>query len=970
MFRRHCLVVFFAAGILLPAPTLAEMRAERIVADTADELLIGGPEAIGGIGDWYLANDVVEVIVDDPSRRFAKSNHGGTIVDAGLRDRKGEDQFARIFPIVNLDQRVFIDFDSIGASADEAEGWARLVVANSGRMNSVPRNRGLARWIDPLVPSAERLQHVAVETEYAVFRGEPFVHITTTFRNNGPTPAPIFSYGDVWMRGGRSGRAWVGNTLDPELSRGFHHLSFDRENMLAAGDAIAAFTHVVVPGMPQYPPVAYAIFAPERTARQLRQFGVTGKHVTLVNAFFGDPDWDQMSLLRMASALRNELEPGESWSFRRRLLIVGKRDTASLTDVIFPLLGYADGSSGIRGRVEPADVRHVVIVSEVATGAPVTQLETDVAGAEAGRYRATLPPGDYRLELRAPQRSPQEVVATVSTGRFTNIETVALAAPGVLRFGPAFADGGAGRIVVEGLGETPDPAFFPELLDFRLDGRTTPSGTEVNELHFVGNDRDPARVEIAPGRYRLTASRGFEFDIAQVEVEVPGDGRELQIAPFALERVIELPGFVSADFHVHAQASDDSGMTNEARLRSFVAEAIEVIVSTDHDHIAFFEPALDRLGVRDRIRIITGVEVTSSAPSPAAAWSIGHHNAWPIERQPHAHRQGAPPSQNMTVADLYSLLRHRYDASVIQLNHPRRSQPGRVSDGAFLTHLGNLGEGFDPTRPIDVAPNDQLLVRSSDGRMRAVDFDAIELFNGSSYARYLLIRDDWHALLRQGFRATATANSDTHGPNEPAGYPRNYVRFDLAGGWDEAGWNEAVLAGRSFGTSGPLITAFEVNGAGLGELVAAPDGAVAILLAVAAAPWVPMEEVRLLADGEVVRRYRADEFAEGGVLRLRAEERLVFERDVFLTLEAGAALDADSDDWLDEHRGVYSETLAPGFVPMAFSNPIFVDVDGNGRFDPIGLPLTAASDAAPIGAVAASIALIAGLWWFRRRRAA
>jgi len=55
---------------------------------------------------------------------------------------------------------------------------------------------------------------------------------------------------------------------------------------------------------------------------------------------------------------------------------------------------------------------------------------------------------------------------------------------------------------------------------------------------------------------------------------------------------------------------------------------------------------------------------------------------------------------------------------------------------------------------------------------------------------------------------------------------------------------------------------------------------------------------------------------------------------------------------------------------MAFSNPIFVDVDGNGRFDPIGLPLTAASDAAPIGAVAASIALIAGLWWFRRRRAA
>jgi hypothetical protein len=561
-------------------------------------------------------------------------------------------------------------------------------------------------------------------------------------------------------------------------------------------------------------------------------------------------------------------------------------------------------------------------------------------------------------------------VLTVTAGRFTNVETVALAAPGVLRFAPAFADGGAGRVVFEGLAETPDPAFFPELLDFQLDGHAAESGMEVNELHFVGNEHDPSGVEIAPGRYRLTASRGFEFDIAQVEVEVRGDGFELQIPAFELERVIELPGFASADFHVHAQASDDSGMTNEARLRSFLAEAIDVIVSTDHDHVAFFEPALDRLAVRDRIRVITGVEVTSSAPSPAAAWSIGHHNAWPITREPHAHRQGAPPSQNMTVADLYSLLRQRYDASVIQLNHPRRSKPGQVSDGAFLTHLGNLGEGFDPTRPIDSEPNDQLLARSSDGRMRAVDFDAIELFNGSSYSKYLQVRDDWHSLLRQGFRSTATANSDTHGPDEPAGYPRNYVRFDLDDGWDEARWNEAVLAGRSFGTSGPLITVFEANAGGIGELVAAQAGSVAVRLAVAAAPWVPLAEVRLLADGEVVRRYRPDGPAEGSPIRLRAEERLRFERDVFLTLEAGIALDADPGAWLDEHSGVYSETLAPGFVPMAFSNPIFVDVDGNGRFDPIGLPVTAASDPVPVGAVAAAAALVLGVWWLRRRRAA
>jgi hypothetical protein len=423
MCRRLALAALLVLGGTAPAAVDAAMRAEQIIAATAPELLIGGPDAIGGVGDWYLANDVVEVVVDDPGRRFAKLNHGGTIVDAGLRDRAGEDQFARIFPIVNMDQRVFIDFDAIRAEVNEAEGWARLVVSNAGRMNSVRLAKGWKRWFDPLVPEPDELRDVAVATEYTVFRGEPFVHITTTFRNQGPRPAPILSYGDVWMRGGRSGRSWVGNTLDPVRSRGFQHLSFDRRNILASGDAMAAFTYVSVPGTPQYPPIAYAIFAPERTARQLRQFGVTGKHVTLVNAFAGDPDWEAMSLVRLAAAMRNDLAPGESWTFRRRLLITGHADTASTTDVIFPLLGYADGTSGIQGRVEPANIRHVIHVSDAETGAPITQIATATTGEGAGSYRAILPPGAYDLTFRAAQHRSRDVAVSARTTGLAGLRT-------------------------------------------------------------------------------------------------------------------------------------------------------------------------------------------------------------------------------------------------------------------------------------------------------------------------------------------------------------------------------------------------------------------------------------------------------------------------------------------------------------------------------------------------------------------
>jgi hypothetical protein len=928
------------AALLAPSAKGASLRAERIEQETAAELLIGGPDAVGGVGDWYLANDVIEVIVDDPGRRHGKLNHGGTIVDAGLRDRRGEDQFARLFPVVNMDQRVFLDYDAIRAEVDQDRGWARLVVWSRGGMSSLPRSSGLARLLDVMVPEPEELRDVAVETEYAVLRGEPFVHITTTIRNRDRRPAPIFAYGDVWMRGGRSMRSFVANTLAPERSVGFHHQSFDHAKVATAGDAMVSFTYVSVPGMRQLPPIAYAIFSPERADRGLLNFGVTGQHVTFVNAFSFDPDWEQMSLLRVARATQQEIAPGESWTYRRRLLIAGHPDVASTTDVIFPLLGYADGKSGIYGRVEPADVPCAIHVDALSTGAPVTQILTATDGPEAGRFRAVLPPGEYRLTLRAPQRESRQTEVLVSPGHFTEVTSQRPEDPGWLLFEPAFSDAGAGRVIVEGIGGSPDPVFGPELLDFRIDGLPGKSATETNEIHFAGVDGDPRRVAIPPGHYRLTATRGLEYDLVQIEIEVPGPGRELRVPGFAPPRVIELRGILSADLHVHAQASDDSGMSNRARLRSMLAEGLDVMVTTDHDHLGYFEPALDALGVRDRIHVIQGVEVTSSVPSPAAPWTIGHHNTWPLRYAPRLHRQGAPPSQDLRVADLYALLRRDYGVEVVQLNHPRSGKGQEIDDEAFFTHLGSAGEGFDPARPIQDAPGALLLETAGDGQTRAIDFDAMEVMNGDSYHQYRLVRADWHSLLRQGFRRTGTANSDTHGPDQIAAYPRNYVTLGPGRAeWDPAAFNAAVREGRLFGTSGPLIAAFRVSGGRMGDLVAAPEGIVAVELAVKAAPWVPVDEVRLVVNGEVDRVYRdLPEAGAGKVLRLAERIDLPLERDAFITLEAGAPLDADPATWVAERGGVYSRVVAPGFVAAAFSNPIYVDVDGNGRFDPPGLP--------------------------------
>ena len=84
----------------------------------------------------------------------------------------------------------------------------------------------------------------------------------------------------------------------------------------------------------------------------------------------------------------------------------------------------------------------------------------------------------------------------------------------------------------------------------------------------------------------------------------------------------------------------------------------------------------------------------------------------------------------------------------------------------------------------------------------------------------------------------------------------------------------------------------------------------------------------IVVNGEVVHRSSTR----------RGTRRLRLGGDAFVTLEAGAPLDADPQRWARTHPGLYTERVAPGHLPAAFSNPIYVDVDGDARFTAPGLP--------------------------------
>ena len=579
-------------------------------------------------------------------------------------------------------------------------------------------------------------------------------------------------------------------------------------------------------------------------------------------------------------------------------------------------------------------------------------MRTDTHGPRAGEFQALLPPGAYRLRFRAPQHPPRSLDVLVLAAAEARVPTQIFAPVGGLIFESAFWDDGPGRVIVGGIGETPDPVFGDELLDFRLNGRRAASGTESDSLYFGGGGGDPGFVPLPPGRYTLTAVRGPEFEAVEREVVLAEPGDRVLVPTFTLRRVASLPGWVSADLHVHAQASDDSSVPNASRLRHFAAEGVRVLVASDHDNVSDYRQALAETGLADQISVITGVEVTSSAPSAEAPWSIGHHNAWPIERREREHRGGAPASQERSLAELYAELRGRGDVDFVQLNHPSGD---RLDEEAFFTHLAVAGRAYDPALPVSAEPNRALLAAAGDGT-RALDFDAMEVMNGRSRAYYLRARRDWYSLLRQGFARTATANSDSHGPDQIAGYPRNYVWL---GGEAESplALNQALRAGRSFGTNGPLFVEFRANGARVGELASAPDGRLEVKYRVVAAPWVPLDEVRLLVNGEVVR--------EGSARS--ATQHLQLGGDAFVTLEAGAPLDAQPERWAHAHPGLYAERIAPGHLPAAFSNPIYVDVDGDGRFTAPGLPPQLPHWSPRFWLLGAALGVLVAALWRRQR---
>ena len=654
------------------------------------------------------------------------------------------------------------------------------------------------------------------------------------------------------------------------------------------------------------PPISYGLelISAQRsneggTTGEAPGFAIAGTDYTLVGTlvrplWFGDPF--DLGLLELAQIPFMDLGVGDSLVLERRLWIGDRNEVAAITDQIFAEEPALDGSIN--------DIDAVIHI-ETAEGVPVTTTRPD----DKGRFSLRLPEASYRLRALAPGGA--EVTQDVN---HPSEESAHLKLPLASRL--HLPRGAPMRLVFKGLDGTEDPVFRDDLLGLRVGGETPPGSLRSNDIALSGTASDPSSVALAPGRYRVFAVRGPEHAVNDTLIEVE-PGSQVKLAMDPPRRLFELSGWASADLHVHTGASFDSSIPPIGQVAAFHAAGAQVLVATEHDVIVDPNPAIEALGLREQILGVTGIEVTSEFKGGQSPKSNGHANAFPVLARPELNRGGAPSAEGVRLGDVWAELKAEGDP-ILQLNHPRSSLD--PDDGhSFFNHLA-VGSAYDPSRPLS-DPDHRPLIEAGPHGLRAFDFDAIELMNGRNHAAYLRVRADWFSFLQQGERRTGTANSDSHSFGDPVALPRNYVKVpgaepDRGGEVDAEQFFQAVRRGALWGTTGPLLDV-HLGEAGLGDTHTGHDGELRV--SVRAAPWVPVAELRVYVNGVLAEL----EALEGPSERTF---RLQFPADAFVTVE------------VEGTPNELYEAVAPGFRPFAYTNPIFVDADGDGAWQAPGLP--------------------------------
>ena len=813
----------------------------------------GGLDALGTSGDILLENELVQVVIDAIDHPHYVAASGGAILDLATQNGD-DDSINHIFQATGLlpgDAARYVSMELI-----EEEGVAAVVFR--GHLDGNEEQK--------------------IATRYEVRACDPGVRVRTELVNLDTEDAIVF-LADGWYW---SGREAIPFTPIPGI--GFDHPSFgllDVQDVFFQVPLMAASGH-------SDPSAAYSV-------------------VACSDPFLEGFQSDQISAL---GTERRIIPPRGSEVFERFIAVAKGRAIAPAVDLALEVRRqlFDEDHVEVTGRVLAADgrpvgdneVRASIMIWDGDT--PRTQVLPDAEG----RFRASVPVATSpRVEVSAFGR----VVLVRELGTSTSAGDLEIPAAAHVIL----------EVELDGRKEETHVFFQPaddeteadvgaKLLDnfdrcAPLIGAPAGGSPACNRVLVNGT----SRVEVPPGRYDVYATAGPFVSLARQTVDALA-GQTTTVSLSLASLPLRPKGALSADMHVHGGVSFDSSIPDRDRVRSFLAAQIDVVVATDHDVIHDYADARAELGTTDRPIVITGLETTAHVlfdlvPDSSIPLAIGHYNFWPLVRQRDAPRRGAPYDELIEPGTLFTRMEDEGGlpaSGVRQLNHP-------WADAEFGRDLGfPRALGVDLEEPLPEERDDDgpslFLSTPPESRYTNADHHVQEVMNGTSNEAFPAYRAFWFYLLDQGVFRGGTANSDSHSlADNVLGTPRTLVFTETTtSSFDVALFNEAVKAGRMIGTNGPVIEA-TIGGAGPSLVPIRDVGS--LELRVSAAPWVPVEEIRIVVNGEVARTVPLespqDPFGTQELLRFEGAiplaELVPPEGRAWLVVEAGAPLLANAD---------------------------------------------------------------------------
>ncbi len=561
---------------------------------------------------------------------------------------------------------------------------------------------------------------------------------------------------------------------------------------------------------------------------------------------------------------------------------------------------------------EDRNVKLVDVAGDMAIDTPgydFSQVALDITDSEGGFFGAAQPDATGKIRFRVPEGSYSVTVSG------PGLETYVV--PLEVEEGPAEGQSDrSGEVPGEDRDRAWQGVFFdldpadPGRIDVQISGE---DGNPVSAriMAFAGADADlhASRLGIWPdiqgkttlflpaGQYTFQGSRGPQWTYCRTNVDVSA-GKVVQAAcSIALE--LEVEGWYSGDMHTHSEFSIDSQVRRHVRVASELAEGMSFWVATEHDVFARYAPVVESLGLQGVILPCVGNEVSpvgrhfnglGCTPKPE---QLQRYFVVPwVSFTPEGEVAGFLPAPAV-----WKSMHEDFGCKVVQLNHPRGGQ-GYFDFAKYDPAIG----------PSSAKPGELDLT-----------FDAIEVWNAGEDWGHLegATLVDWYSFLNRGHRKIATGNADTHDLSQWVGQPRNFVPVE--GGLTEEGYFDSLLGSRSQVTSAPFIE-FTLDEQGLGATVtpSAPGGSVTATIRVSAVSWAPLTTVRLIGNGEIVQEWDVSD--QTGLVRLDTTAEITPEADTWYHVVAFAA------------AGDLAP-LYPGRTSAALTNPIWVDLAGDG-FDP------------------------------------